>query len=102
MQYYSFAIATRITYFVPSLTPQMMWLVYWLGFFENTHRVDKSYEIFNDYFELPIHQAGEITVDYNHTVEAVRAVERLVKDNQFPVNCITEVRGLFKMCKVSS
>ena len=91
MQYYSFAIATRITYFVPSLTPQMMWLVYWIAFSQTTHRIDKSYEIFNIYFELPVHQVGEIIVDYNHTVEAVRAVERVVKENQFPINHVTEV-----------
>lgn len=94
LQYYSFAIATRITYLFPQLTPQMMWLVGRVGFSENTHRVDKSYEIFNDYFELPIHQEGEIIVEYAHTAEAVRAVERVVKDNNFPVNYITEVRGL--------
>lgn len=69
----------------------MMYLVDWIGFSENTHRVDKSYEIFNDYFELPIHQEGEIIVDYGHTVEAVRAVEVVAK--RFPVNYITEVCG---------
>ena len=91
VQYYSFSIATRITYWIPCLTPQTMWLVDWVGFHENTHRVDKSYEIFNDYFELPIHQEGEIIVDYEHTVEALKAVKKVVIDNQFPVNYITEV-----------
>ena len=76
-----------------------MWLVGWVGFSENTHRVDTSYKIFNDYFELPIHQEGEIIVHYEHTVEAIRAVEAVVKDNRYPVNYITEVRGLSQCMK---
>lgn len=92
LTYYSFAIATRITYLIPQLTPLTMCLVGWIGFSENTHRVDTSYKIFNDYFELPIHQEGEIIVAYEHTVAAIRAVEAVVKDNRYPVNYITEVR----------
>lgn len=68
-----------------------MCLVDWIGFSTNTHRIDKSYEIFNDYFELPIHQEGEIIVEYKHAAKAVRAVENVVKKNEFPVNYITEV-----------
>ena len=80
----------------------MMYLVTLIGFSENTHRVANSYEIFNDYFELPIHQEAEIIVKYRHTVEAVRAVQSVVIDNQYPVNYITEVWGLLAQSVLKS
>ena len=71
----------------------MMWLVNTLGFriHGETLRVDKSYLIFNDYFELPIHQESEIIVPYEHSVELVRTIRDVVLTNNFPVDYITEV-----------
>lgn len=70
-----------------------MWLVNTLGFriHGETIRVDKSYLIFNDYFELPIHQESEIIVPYEHAVALVETIREIVLTNQFPVDYITEV-----------
>ena len=54
-------------------------------------RVENSYLIFNDYFELPMHQESEIIVPYKHSAELVRIIRDLVVDNKHPVNYITEV-----------
>lgn len=91
MQYYSFAVATRVTYIFPSLTKYMMWLVDHIGLGRTTTRVDKSYLIFNDFHELPIHQESEIIVPYSDTVELVQIIRDVVLANNFPVNYITEV-----------
>lgn len=71
----------------------MMWLVNTLGFriHGETLRVDKSYCIFNDYFELPIHQESEIIVPFEHSVELVQTIRDVVLTNNFPVDYITEV-----------
>lgn len=92
MQYYSFAITTRVTYLFPFLTSFMMKLVDYIGLGMVTRRVDKSYLIFNDYFQLPIHQESEIIVPYSDAVELVEIIWDVVIKNSFPVNYITEVR----------
>ena len=69
----------------------MMWLVDHVGFGIDTYRVDKSYLILNDYFELPVHQEGEVLVDYQYTVDAVKAVRDVIVKNNHYVNYITEV-----------
>ncbi len=69
-----------------------MLLVNWIGFGFNTVRVDNSYLILNDYFELPVHQEGEILVDFKDSVEALEAVRDVVIEGNFPVNYITEVK----------
>ena len=68
-----------------------MWLVGYVGFIVDTTRVDISYKIFNDYFDLPIHQEGEVIVHYNDSVRAVEAIQETVVENKLPVNYITEV-----------
>lgn len=68
-----------------------MWLVNKVGFSFDTTRVEISYKIFNDYFDLPIHQEGEVIVHYNNSVEAVEAIRDMVIKNGIPVNYITEV-----------
>lgn len=68
-----------------------MWLVNNVGFPIDTTRVDVSYKIFNDYFHLPIHQEGEVVIHYNDSVRAVEAIQRVVTQNDIPVNYITEV-----------
>ena len=74
----------------------MMWLVDTLGFkiHGETQRVDKSYLIFNDFFELPIHQESEIIVPFEHSVELVQTITDVVLKNNFPVDYITEVKML--------
>ena len=57
----------------------------------DTNRVDVSHKIFNDYFDLPIHQEGEVIVPYIHAADTVRAIRDVVLDNRLPVNYITEV-----------
>ena len=86
-------MATRVCYLFPSVTPYMMWLVNTLGFkiHGETVRVDQSYLIFNDFFELPVHQESEIIVAYEHTVELVETIREVVLTNNFPVDYITEV-----------
>ena len=71
----------------------MMWLVNTLGFkiHGETIRVDKSYLVFNDFFELPIHQESEIIVPFEHSVELVQTIRDVVLTNKFPVDYITEV-----------
>ena len=68
-----------------------MWLVDHVGFGIDTHRVDKSYLILNDPFELPIHQEGEVIVDYQFSVPMVKAIRDVVLTERHPVNYITEV-----------
>ena len=68
-----------------------MWLVDHVGFCLDTVRYDVSYKIFNDYFNLPIHQEGEVIVHYNESVRAVKAIQDMVIKNELPVNYITEV-----------
>ena len=68
-----------------------MFLVNWIGFGLNTVRVDNSYLILNNYFELPVHQEGEVLVDYKYSVEVLEAVRDVVIKGNFPVNYITEV-----------
>ena len=68
-----------------------MWLVDNVGFIKDTERVDISYNIFNDYFDLPIHQEGEVIVHYNDSVRAVEAITNVVIKEDIPVNYITEV-----------
>ena len=77
----------------------MMWLVNTLGFriHGETLRVDKSYRIFNDYFELPIHQESEIIVPFEHSVELVQTIRDVVLTNNFPVDYITEVLIIMKV-----
>ena len=77
----------------------MMWLVNTLGFriHGETLRVDKSYCIFNDYFELPIHQESEIIVPFEHSVELVQTIRDVVLTNNFPVDYITEVLIIMKV-----
>ena len=70
----------------------MMHFVNIIGFGCDTVRVDKSYNIFNDFFHLPVHQEGEVVVPYSHAAEAVRAIESEVLIHQHPVNYMTEVR----------
>ena len=69
----------------------MMWLVDHIGFGSPSDRTDISYRIFNDYFDLPIHQESEIIVNYEDTVPAILALSQVIIDNSFPVNYITEV-----------
>ena len=90
-QYYSFAVSTRVTYLFPSLTKTMMWLVNSIGLGRTTKRVDKSYLIFNDHFELPIHQESEIIVPFKDSVALVETIRDLVIRENIPVNYITEV-----------
>lgn len=71
----------------------MMWLVDHIGLGRITTRVDKSYLIFNDFHELPIHQESEIIVPYSDTVELVRIIRDVVLANNLPVNYITEVHA---------
>lgn len=66
----------------------MMKLVDTIGLQEHL-RVDKSYLIFNDYFELPIHQESEIIVPYSDSVALVQTIEEVAVKH--PVNYITEV-----------
>ena len=80
-----------MTYLLPFITPYTMWLVGYVGFIVDTTRVDISYKIFNDYFDLPIHQEGEVIVHYNDSVRAVEAIQETVVENKLPVNYITEV-----------
>ena len=80
-----------MTYLLPFTTPYVMWLVDNVGFIIDTIRVDISYRIFNDYFDLPIHQEGEVIVHYNDSVRAVEAIRDIVVENKLPVNYITEV-----------
>ena len=68
-----------------------MWLVDNVGFFRDTTRVDVSYNIFNDHFDLPIHQEGEVIFHYNDTVRAIEAIRDVVIEKNIPVNYITEV-----------
>lgn len=70
-----------------------MWLVNTLGFKIHGEivRVDKSYLIFNDFFELPIHQESEIIVPYEYSAELVQTIRDVVLTNKFPVDYITEV-----------
>lgn len=68
-----------------------MWLVNKIGLGMTTRRVDKSYLIFNDHFDLPIHQESEIIVPYKDSVELVKTIRDLVIEENFPVNYITEV-----------
>ena len=91
LQYYLFAVTTRITYLLSFLTKPMMWLVNTIGLGMTRERVDYSYLIFNDYFELPIHQESEIIVPYSESVALVRAIRDVVLTNNVPVNYITEV-----------
>ena len=91
LQYYTFAVSTRITYLVPTLTKYFMFLVDWIGFGRNTERVDNSFLILNDYFELPIHQEGEVLVDYKYSQDVVATIRDLVVEKGYPVNYITEV-----------
>lgn len=73
-----------------------MWIVDHVGFgimlALGSNRVDNSYLIFNDYFELPIHQEGEVIVDYQYSVQAVEAIRDEILKERHPVNYITEVR----------
>lgn len=92
LTYYSFAITTRITYLLPFMTQFMMNLVGYVGFYFSCTRVDISYNIFNDHFDLPIHQEGEVIVHYNDTGAALRAIQDVVIKNNLPVNYMTEVR----------
>lgn len=94
LQYYSFAVATRVTYLIPSLTKYMMKLVDYVGLGRTTVRVDKSYLIFNDHFPLPIHQESEIIVPYSESVKLVKIIQDVVLENNYPVNYITEVLSL--------
>ena len=80
-----------MTYFLPIITPYVMYLVDNLGFIIDTTRIDVSYNIFNDYFDLPIHQEGEVIVHYNDSVRAVEAIKNVVIKEDIPVNYITEV-----------
>ena len=70
----------------------MMWLNT-LGFkiLGEKIRVDKSYLIFNNFFEIPIHQESEIIVPFEHSVELVQTIRDIVLTNKFPVNFFTEV-----------
>lgn len=69
----------------------MMYLVDHIGLGLTYTRVDNSYLILNDFFELPIHQESEIIVPYSDTVELVETIRDVVLKNSFPVNYITEV-----------
>lgn len=71
-----------------------MWLVDRAGFGRDTYRVDNSYLILNDYFDLPVHQEGEVLVHYEDCVKAVEAIHTLVVTERIPVNYITEVTNL--------
>ena len=90
MQYYLFAIITRLTYLFPSWTSPMMWIVNKVGF-SNTTTVDVSHKIFQEHYSLPIHAESEIYVHYNDTVPAIRAIQEVVRAQRIPVNYITEV-----------
>ena len=70
-----------------------MWVVDYVGFGIDTTRTDISYKIFNDYFELPVHAEAEIIVEYKDTVAAIETLRDVIRDNNFPVNYITEVRN---------
>lgn len=91
IQYYSFAIVTRVTYLFPRLTSFAMLLVDYIGLGMTTVRVDISYLIFNDHFELPIHQESEIIVPYSDSVRLVEIIWDVINKNDIPVNYITEV-----------
>ena len=91
IQYYSFAVQTRILYLLPSLTPYLMYFVDLVGFGCDTIRVDNSYKIFNDYFDLPIHQEGEVVIHYNDSKRAVNILKEVIVNEKIPVNYMTEV-----------
>jgi len=91
VQYYTFAVSTRITYLLPFTTKFMMHLVDIIGFGMTTHRIQNSYLILNDHFELPVHQEGEVLVDYQYSADVVRAVRDVAVNH--PVNYITEVNN---------
>ena len=90
MQYYLFAISTRLTYLFPSWTSPVMWILNTFGF-SNTTTVDVGHKIFNHHFSLPIHAESEIYVHYNDTAPAIRAIQEAVRTQRIPVNYITEV-----------
>ena len=78
----------------------MMYLVDYIGL-RNTNHVDKSYLIFNNHFDLPIHQEAEIIVPYEKSRELVTIVRDLILEKRFPVNYITEVcLSIGLMCKM--
>ena len=52
-----------------------------------------SYRIFSDYFDLPIHQEGEVIVHYSDFVRAVEAIRDIIVENKLPMNYITEVNN---------
>jgi len=79
----------------------MMRFVNIIGFGCDTVRVDKSYNIFNDYFHLPVHQEGEVVVPYAHAAEAVRAVENVVLRGRHPVNYMTEVQLMYNWMDIA-
>ena len=68
-----------------------MYLVDYIGLGMTTTRVDNSYLIFNDFFELPIHQESEIIVPYSDSVRLVETIRDVVLEKNIPVNYITEV-----------
>ena len=74
----------------------MMSLVNRFGLGSDTQRVDNSFLILNDFFELPIHQEGEVIVAYEHCVSVVNAIKDVIISEQHPVNYITEVQIVHK------
>ena len=84
------------------MTQFMMNLVGYVGFYFSCTRVDISYNIFNDHFDLPIHQEGEVIVHYNDTGAALRAIQDVVIKNNLPVNYMTEVNCITRIAYISS
>ena len=91
LQYYTFAVATRFMYLIPSSTPTLMWIVDKVGFSSPVHRVARSDLIFVHSFELPTHAEAEIIVPYEHSKELIQTISQVVINNSFPVNYLTEV-----------
>ena len=90
-QFWVFSVMTRITYLLPSIVPYTNQLLGNIAFGDEEHRIDISYKILNNYFDLPVHQSGEVMVPLANAADAIRTASDVVIDNQIPVNFITEV-----------
>ena len=73
-----------------------MWAVNQIGLGWTSHRIENSYLILNDHFELPIHQEGEVIVAYKDCVETVKTIKDVIIRENHPVNYITEVSNSFR------
>lgn len=86
-----FRAATYISYFLPALTPHLMWLVN-IGYSANMTRTDISYKVFVDNMALPIHSGSEVSVLVNDSTRFVRALRDLVREGGHMLNFYQEIR----------